>query len=46
MPLISNTIFKSVDEYNTGFIEDDYEEPQILLNIAFNDCSSGIIKEI
>ena len=29
-----------------GFIEDDYEEPQILLNMALEDCSSGVINEI
>jgi len=27
-------------------VEDDYEEPQILLNMALKDCSSGIVKEI
>ncbi|RIA85747.1 hypothetical protein C1645_830339 [Glomus cerebriforme] len=49
MPLVYNTIFKSVDEIcknNAGFVEDDYEEPQILLNMALEDCSDGIIKKI
>ena len=27
-------------------MEDDYEQPQILLNMALNDCSDGVIKEI
>src|SRR6266542_1071459 len=27
-------------------MEDDYEEPQILLDMALKDCSDGIIKEI
>jgi len=27
-------------------MEDDYEEPQILLDMALKDCSDGIVKEI
>ncbi|RIB09588.1 hypothetical protein C2G38_2044192 [Gigaspora rosea] len=32
--------------YNLGFLEDDYEEPQILLGIALEDCSEGSVDEI
>ncbi|CAB4407838.1 unnamed protein product [Rhizophagus irregularis] len=38
----------NIDEnwYSTGFMEDDYEEPQILLDMALKDCSNSIVKEI
>ena len=29
-----------------GFMEDDYEEPQTLLNMALEDCSESIVNEI
>ncbi|CAG8661657.1 21747_t:CDS:2, partial [Gigaspora rosea] len=32
--------------HNAGFIEDDYKEPQILLNMALEDCSGSNIIEI
>ncbi|CAG8824124.1 6206_t:CDS:1, partial [Racocetra fulgida] len=34
------------DQYNEGFLEDDYEEPQILINMALEDCSEGVLSEI
>ncbi|CAG8558431.1 14525_t:CDS:2 [Cetraspora pellucida] len=30
-------------DHKVGFIEDDYEEPQILLNMALEDCSDSLI---
>ncbi|CAG8841558.1 32756_t:CDS:2, partial [Gigaspora margarita] len=32
--------------HNAGFIEDDYEEPQILLDMVLEDCSGSNIIEI
>ena len=29
-----------------GFMEDDYEEPQTLLDMALKDCSESIVNEI
>ncbi|CAG8823724.1 21637_t:CDS:2, partial [Racocetra persica] len=34
------------NQYNEGFLEDDYEEPQILINMALEDCSEGVLSEI
>ncbi|CAG8719078.1 17829_t:CDS:2, partial [Cetraspora pellucida] len=31
-------------DHKVGFIEDDYEEPQILLNIALEDCSDSLVQ--
>ncbi|CAG8801522.1 37481_t:CDS:2 [Gigaspora margarita] len=41
--LISNSLNSN---YNLGFLEDDYEELQILLGIALEDCNEGSINEI
>ncbi|CAB5180119.1 unnamed protein product [Rhizophagus irregularis] len=42
----SNIVLQDENWYSTGFMEDDYEEPQILLDMALKDCSDGIVKEI
>ncbi|CAG8730184.1 22560_t:CDS:1, partial [Cetraspora pellucida] len=34
------------DQYNEGFLEDDYEEPQILINMALEDCLEDVLSEI
>ncbi|CAI2188346.1 7022_t:CDS:10 [Funneliformis geosporum] len=43
---IRNIVLQDKNQYNIGFVEDNYEEPQILLDMAFKDCSDGIVKEI
>ncbi|CAG8712938.1 22600_t:CDS:2 [Dentiscutata erythropus] len=32
--------------YDIGFIENDYEELQVLLNMALEDCSESKVNEI
>ncbi|CAB5358997.1 unnamed protein product [Rhizophagus irregularis] len=40
-----NIVLQDKNWYSTGFMEDDYEEPQILLDMALKDCSDGIYSE-
>ncbi|PKC73438.1 hypothetical protein RhiirA1_451144, partial [Rhizophagus irregularis] len=58
LPHVSNTIFKDINDdsrnviqqksnqHDVGFIEDDYEEPQTLLDMALEDCFGSYIDEI
>ncbi|PKY60202.1 hypothetical protein RhiirA4_483646 [Rhizophagus irregularis] len=41
-----NNIDLVVPYYDIGFIEDDYEEPKILLNMVLQDCSESKVEEI
>ncbi|CAB4415065.1 unnamed protein product [Rhizophagus irregularis] len=41
-----NNIDLVVPYYDIGFMEDDYEEPKILLSMALQNCSESKVKEI
>ncbi|CAG8478562.1 8344_t:CDS:2 [Dentiscutata erythropus] len=36
---LDDIILQGLDQYNIGFLEDDYEEPQILISMALENCS-------
>ncbi|EXX71704.1 hypothetical protein RirG_076080 [Rhizophagus irregularis DAOM 197198w] len=41
-----NVIQQKSNQHDVGFIEDDYEEPQTLLDMALEDCFGSYIDEI
>ncbi|PKY20813.1 hypothetical protein RhiirB3_434219 [Rhizophagus irregularis] len=43
---VENIYLLDSNRYDEGFVEDDYEEPQILINMALEACSNGIVNEI
>ncbi|CAI2192189.1 14823_t:CDS:2 [Funneliformis geosporum] len=43
---IRNMVLQDKNQYNIGFVEDDYEKPQILLDMTLKDCSNGFVKKI
>ncbi|CAB5360432.1 unnamed protein product [Rhizophagus irregularis] len=43
---VENIYLLDSNRYDEGFVEDDYEEPQILINMALEACLNGIVNEI
>ncbi|CAG8636487.1 8429_t:CDS:2, partial [Racocetra fulgida] len=43
---LGDVVMQELDQYSIGFLEDDYEEPQVLVSMALKDCSESILSEI